>query len=266
MLLRRIDAGLERDDPSLARRLATFRLTTLAPAEPGDGARDPVPWRPARSAIVIVSVALAAAVLLLVLVMLSVRPPCERPATVPPAAPTAASTAADARPGAAPVRVLLTWAAGFRRRVRWKVDGRAGPRKGLRPEGKVAMHVLRLCPVFEPPPSALLGRGVRFDPIGGMQNHAAQLSRALDGLGVRQTVVTTRPPDAPAIARLGRHGRVVRLGLPVAVLRQGYAAAAWLRAPGLADGADLVHAHLGEDPAVLTGRGTSPRTRGRRWW
>ncbi|MFD0898915.1 glycosyltransferase [Actinomadura sediminis] len=113
------------------------------------------------------------------------------------------------------------------------------------------MHVLRLCSVFEPPPSALLGRGVRFDPIGGMQNHAAQLSRALDGLGVRQTVVTTRPPDAPALARLGRHGRVVRLGLPVAAMRQGYAAAAWLRAPGLADGADLVHAHLGEDLAVL---------------
>lgn len=113
------------------------------------------------------------------------------------------------------------------------------------------MHVLRLCPVFEPPPSALLGRGVRFDPIGGMQNHAAQLSRALDGLGVRQTVVTTRPPDAPAVARLGRHGRVVRLGLPVAALRQGYGAAAWLRAPGLADGADLVHAHLGDDLAVL---------------
>ncbi|MFV2173546.1 glycosyltransferase family 4 protein [Actinomadura sp. LOL_016] len=115
----------------------------------------------------------------------------------------------------------------------------------------MAMHVLRLCSVFEPPPSALLGRGVRFDPIGGMQNHAAQLSRALDGLGVRQTVVTTRPPDAPALARLGRHGRVVRLGLPVAALRQGYGAAAWLRAPGLADGADLVHAHLGEDLAVL---------------
>ncbi|WP_034518559.1 glycosyltransferase family 4 protein [Actinomadura rifamycini] len=113
------------------------------------------------------------------------------------------------------------------------------------------MHVLRLCSVFEPPPSALLGRGVRFDPIGGMQNHAAQLSRALDGLGVRQTVVTTRPPDAPALARLGRHGRVVRLGLPVAALRQGYAAAAWLRAPGLGDGTDLVHVHLGEDPAVL---------------
>ncbi|QFG22620.1 glycosyltransferase family 4 protein [Actinomadura sp. WMMB 499] len=113
------------------------------------------------------------------------------------------------------------------------------------------MHILRLCSVYEPPPSALLGRGVRFDPMGGMQIHAAKLSGALDGLGVRQTVVTTRPPDAPALARLGRHGRVVRLGLPVAAARQGYGAAAWLRAPGLADGLDLVHAHLGEDRSVL---------------
>lgn len=39
------------------------------------------------------------------------------------------------------------------------------------------MHVLRLCSVFEPPASALAGRGSNFDPIGGMQNHTGALTR-----------------------------------------------------------------------------------------
>lgn len=113
------------------------------------------------------------------------------------------------------------------------------------------MHVLRLCSVFEPPATALIGRGVRFDPIGGMQNHTAQLSRALDGLRVRQTVVTTRPPTAPAVSRLGRYGVVVRLGAPVPFCRQFYCLPAWFRLPSLAQGVDLVHAHLGEDLAIM---------------
>ncbi len=58
-------------------------------------------------------------------------------------------------------------------------------------------RVIRLCSVFEPPPASLNGRGIRFDPIGGMQNHTAALTRALDALGVEQDVVTTRPPGAP---------------------------------------------------------------------
>jgi len=37
-------------------------------------------------------------------------------------------------------------------------------------------------------PSALVGKGVRFDPIGGVQNHTAELTRALDRRGVVQTV------------------------------------------------------------------------------
>jgi hypothetical protein len=57
--------------------------------------------------------------------------------------------------------------------------------------------VLRLCSVFEPPPSALVGKGVRFDPVGGMQNHTAELTQALDRRGVLQKVLTTRPPTAP---------------------------------------------------------------------
>lgn len=113
------------------------------------------------------------------------------------------------------------------------------------------MHVLRLCPVFEPPATALLGRGARFAPIGGMHSHTAQLTRALDELGVRQTVVTTRPPTAPAVARLGRHCRVVRLGASGPLSRHCYGPAAWRRAPTLVRGVDLVHAHLGEDPVVM---------------
>jgi glycosyltransferase involved in cell wall biosynthesis len=113
------------------------------------------------------------------------------------------------------------------------------------------MHVLRLCSVFEPPVSALTGRAVGFDPIGGMQNHTGQLSRALDRLGIRQTVVTTRPPTAPATSPLGRHGQVIRLGLPIPACRQFYGLSAWGRLPRLADDADLVHAHLGEDLAIM---------------
>jgi len=76
--------------------------------------------------------------------------------------------------------------------------------------------VLRLCSVFEPPDEALTGRGVRFDPVGGMQSHTGQLTRALDRRGVRQTVVTHRPPGAPRQQRIGEHAVIHRFGLPVA--------------------------------------------------
>jgi glycogen synthase len=111
--------------------------------------------------------------------------------------------------------------------------------------------VLRVCSVFEPPDAALTGRGVRFDPVGGMQNHTGQLTRALDRHGVRQSVVTHRPPGSPRRERIGERTTVHRFGLPVGRLRQLY----WLRAgPAalrLARRADLVHAHLGEDLVVL---------------
>jgi glycosyltransferase involved in cell wall biosynthesis len=113
------------------------------------------------------------------------------------------------------------------------------------------IRVLRLCSVFEPPPSALVGKGVKFDPIGGMQNHTAELTRALDRRGVVQTVVTTRPPTAPHFQRLGGNARVIRLGLPVRRFRQLYGPQAAIVAPILASRADLVHVHLGEDLAVL---------------
>jgi glycosyltransferase involved in cell wall biosynthesis len=84
-----------------------------------------------------------------------------------------------------------------------------------------------------------------------MQNHTGHLSRALDGLGIRQTVITSRPPTTPALAPLGSNGRVIRLGLPISACRQCYSVFAWHRMPGLVAGADLVHAHLGEDLAIV---------------
>jgi glycogen synthase len=121
----------------------------------------------------------------------------------------------------------------------------------MRSGDRTRIKVLRLCSVFEPPASALVGKGVGFDPIGGMQNHTAELTRALDRRGVAQTVVTTRPPTAPHFQRLGNHARVVRLGLPIRRPRQLYGLQASIIAPILASRADLVHVHLGEDLAVL---------------
>lgn len=121
----------------------------------------------------------------------------------------------------------------------------------MRSRDRTRIRVLRLCSVFEPPPSALVGEGVKFDPIGGMQNHTAELTRALDRRGVIQTVVTTRPPTAPHLQRLGENARVIRLGLPVRLFRQLYGPQAAIIAPILASRADLVHVHLGEDLAVL---------------
>ncbi len=113
------------------------------------------------------------------------------------------------------------------------------------------MRVLRLCSVFETPDEVATRRGGRFDPIGGMQTHTAALTRALDRLGVTQTVVTTRPPGAPAYERVGSGSEVVRVGLPVPVFRQLYAVAAarWLARVDRTF--DVVHAHQGEDIGVL---------------
>src|SRR5829696_5386834 len=118
-------------------------------------------------------------------------------------------------------------------------------------EDRTCIRVLRLCSVFEPPPSALVGKGIKFDPIGGMQNHTAELTRALDRRGVVQTVLTTRPPSAPRLQRLGDHARVIRVGLPVRRFRQLYGLQAAIVAPILAARADAVHVHLGEDLAVF---------------
>ncbi|MEA2271016.1 MAG: hypothetical protein QOC64_3626, partial [Solirubrobacteraceae bacterium] len=113
------------------------------------------------------------------------------------------------------------------------------------------LRVLRLCSVFEPPPSALGGQGSRFDPIGGMQEHTGSLTRELERRGVVQVVVTARPPGAPWLQRLAPRATVVRVNLPVRKPRRLYSVPAAVLAPLLARHADVVHAHLGEDLAIL---------------
>jgi glycosyltransferase involved in cell wall biosynthesis len=84
-----------------------------------------------------------------------------------------------------------------------------------------------------------------------MQTHTGELTRALDERGVTQTVVTTRVPGAPRLERLGRRAQVVRLGLPVTSFRQWYAVPAAFLLARLAASAHLLHAHLGEDVALV---------------
>jgi glycosyltransferase involved in cell wall biosynthesis len=114
------------------------------------------------------------------------------------------------------------------------------------------MHVLRLTSVFEPQAAALDRDAARFDPIGGMQNHTAALTRCLDALGMRQTVLTSRLAARTGTARLGRHAVVRRTGLRTTRLRQLWALCALPHALVPSHGpVDLVHGHQGEDIATL---------------
>ena len=115
----------------------------------------------------------------------------------------------------------------------------------------VSGTVLRLCSVFEPPPEALARPGAAaYDPIGGMQNHTAELTRGLDRLGVRQHVLTSRLGAPRSRTPLGRAATVVRTGAPLRAARQLWAADAARQLVGQR-GVGLVHAHQGEDLAVL---------------
>jgi glycogen synthase len=113
------------------------------------------------------------------------------------------------------------------------------------------LRILRLCSVFKPPDIALTGRGACFDPLGGMQNHTFQLTKALDGMGVVQTVVTTRPPGAARVECVGSRAQIHRVGVAIRRFRQLYSLPATRLVPRLARGADVVHVHLGEDLAAL---------------
>ncbi|GGL99586.1 glycosyltransferase family 4 protein [Nakamurella endophytica] len=114
------------------------------------------------------------------------------------------------------------------------------------------LHVLRLTSVFEPDTKDAdeVEAQARFDPIGGTQNHTANLTRAMDARGVRQTVLTSRLGGPVTDTVLGHRARIRRVGLPIRRFRQLWAlaaAATALRAPAV----DLVHAHQGEDLATL---------------
>jgi glycogen(starch) synthase len=112
------------------------------------------------------------------------------------------------------------------------------------------VNVLRLCSVFEPDPATL--GAAAFDPIGGMQNHTAALTRALDRVGVRQLVVTSRLGGPTGCRPFGAAATVCRRGVPVRQLRQLWAADAARRLTlGRPGPFDVVHAHQGEDVALL---------------
>jgi glycogen(starch) synthase len=113
------------------------------------------------------------------------------------------------------------------------------------------MHVLRLCSVFEAPAGTSRPPDAKLDPVGGMQSHTGALTRALDGLGVTQDVVTATRAGARRRERLGAAARVHRVGVPVTWGRQCWSVRAAPLALWLGRRADVVHAHLGEDIAVL---------------
>ncbi|MDP9296473.1 MAG: glycosyltransferase, partial [Actinomycetota bacterium] len=87
-------------------------------------------------------------------------------------------------------------------------------------------------------------------------------TRALDRLGVVQTVVTARPDGAPSEEPFARHGTVFRVGSPRRRPRQLYSVPAWRLVPALARDVDLVHAHIGEDLAVVPIAASAARRHG----
>ena len=118
------------------------------------------------------------------------------------------------------------------------------------------MHVLRLCSVFEPLAAAddagLDARTARFDPIGGMQNHTAALTRCLDAQGHRQTVLTSRLAGPRRSDLQGSSALVHRTGVRTRRARQLWALAALPRALSRRlSPVDVVHGHQGEDLATL---------------
>ncbi|MBV9092722.1 MAG: glycosyltransferase [Streptosporangiaceae bacterium] len=112
-----------------------------------------------------------------------------------------------------------------------------------------ALRVIRVCSVFEP--ATLTPAAARYDAIGGMQNHAAELSRCLDQMGIRQVVLTSRLDGPAGRTRFGEHGQVVRTGVHIPVARQAWAAAAARTALSERRPVSLVHAHCGEDVALM---------------
>ncbi|MEV5710311.1 glycosyltransferase family 4 protein [Actinoallomurus sp. NPDC052274] len=122
----------------------------------------------------------------------------------------------------------------------WEAGRHAGPD---------SFGVLRFTSVFEP--LCLSPDWAAYDPIGGMQTHTAELTRCLDRMGIRQTVFTSRLAGPAGRRRYGSGAVVVRTGLRVPVLRQVWAPSALARALGPQSAADVVHAHSGEDLAVL---------------
>jgi 2-deoxystreptamine N-acetyl-D-glucosaminyltransferase/2-deoxystreptamine glucosyltransferase len=109
--------------------------------------------------------------------------------------------------------------------------------------------VLRFGSVFEP--GALTKAWVPFDPVGGMQTHTGELTRCLDRLGVAQAVFTSRMAGPAGVTRFGEYAVIVRTGVRWPALRQLWAPPALPVAMRVRGPVDVVHAHAGEDLAVL---------------
>jgi hypothetical protein len=121
------------------------------------------------------------------------------------------------------------------------------------------LRVLRLCSVFEP--RELSPAWVAYDPIAGMQNHVAELTRCLDRLGVAQVVVTSRLAGAADSVRLrgawpGDPDRAAGSGAAVGLGAAGCAARAGRRPGG--SGPRALRGGSGRAAAGLA-RGAPPR-------
>ena len=101
-----------------------------------------------------------------------------------------------------------------------------------------------------------------FDVIGGLQNHTSSITRCLDERGHDQRIVTAFRPGAPRHEAWGDRAVVHRVGLPVRRMRQLWATPAAVTALRLGRWADVVHAHQGEDIAVLPIAGAVATMRG----
>ncbi len=78
------------------------------------------------------------------------------------------------------------------------------------------MHILRLTPYFYFPNVRITQWTIQFEPVGGMQIQIAELTRAVDKLGIDQVVVTTGVPGIEWCYPYGNNTVVqsVRLPLP----------------------------------------------------
>jgi glycosyltransferase involved in cell wall biosynthesis len=113
------------------------------------------------------------------------------------------------------------------------------------------VRVLRVCPSFEPPGAGRDGRPPSAESVGGLQHHAAALTRALDRRGVEQTVLTRGGGPPGLVERVGAHSVVVRVALPLRRRRGRYLLPAALAAPLLAARADVVHVHASGDCGLV---------------
>lgn len=91
----------------------------------------------------------------------------------------------------------------------------------------------------------------KYHAIGGMQSQIYILTKALAELGVKQEVITIKPPWTKRIENINSV-RINRFGLHIPIRRQLYEIPALIHAVQRApEDFDLVHCHSGEDIGVI---------------